>query len=275
MGITWKDLNLIYKDYKYHYYDYYNQMAQEMVRHLYENAPNEAKIIYARAKDPDHLIEKIIRKIGKEDKSIYKDIRVSNYRNIITDLIGLRVLTLKKEDWNTVDLHIRKKFKNFVQEPVAYVCYGDRDIFDETRIRTDYTNKGYRSQHYVVKYKDIACEIQVRTLAEEVYGEFDHKVRYPYRADNKFLERYNRIIAKVTSELDDLISTCSNLTEENYNELDKTFIGDRYVDWQKKIQDEGTISKTVIEIKASSPAVEIQPVTPAQFAANKLLSRKE
>ena len=263
-GLTWKRLSDIYEDYRKRYYDRYSQNAQKIVERLYKNAPDEVKIIYARAKDPEHLVEKIVRKIGKEDKASYADINVKNYRSIITDLIGIRILILKKEDWDKVDQHIRKKFREIKGDPIAYVCYGDRDIYDETRIRIDYTNKGYRSQHYIIYYQNIPCEIQVRTLAEEVYGEFDHKIRYPYRDDNKFLKRYNKIISKVISELDDLISTCSD-------ELDKTFVNDKYTDWQKKIKDEGSVS--AVSSKASKPESQEMPATAQDLIVKKLIDR--
>ena len=243
-GISWNRIKDIYDDYKNNYYEYYNFISTKIVEKLYMKAPNEVNIIYGRAKNPDHLVEKIIRKIGKDDKAIYKSISVSNYRDIITDLVGIRILTLKKEDWDVVDAHIHKRFKTYNEDPVAYVCYGDRDIYDDTRIRVDYTNRGYRSQHYVIRYKGIPCEIQVRTLAEEVYGEFDHRVRYPYHVDNKFLGRYSRIISKIVSELDDLISTGSALSRDKdiVEDLGEIFVEDKYVDWQKKIEDSKDLS---------------------------------
>lgn len=64
------------------------------------------------------------------------------------------------------------KFKEFCEPPRAYVCYGDRKIFDERLLHVDYTNKGYRSQHYIVDYKGYFVEIQVRILVEEVHDEF-------------------------------------------------------------------------------------------------------
>ena len=60
----------------------------------------------------------------------------------LTDLIGIRILTLRKEDWKVVDGHIRDLFDEFIEPPVAYVCYGDRDIYDEQIIRMEFTNKG-------------------------------------------------------------------------------------------------------------------------------------
>ena len=47
-----------------------------------------------RLKDPDHLLEKIVRK--RADK---RDITIRNYRTEITDLIGARALHLFKTDW--------------------------------------------------------------------------------------------------------------------------------------------------------------------------------
>lgn len=74
-------------------------------------------------------------------------------------------------------------------------------------------------------------------MAEEVYGEYDHKVRYPYRVDSNFLARYNRIISKVTSELDDLISTSLTLTSDNIDKLDANFSQDNYRDWSREVDE--------------------------------------
>lgn len=271
-GLTWKNLMSIYGDYKKNYLTYYEQQAKEVIEKLHEKAPSEATIIYGRAKQPEHLLEKIIRKVGKEDKANYLEINVDNYREIITDLLGVRILILKKEDWDTVDSHIHKKFKDFVEHPVAYVCYGDRDIYDKQRINTQYTNKGYRSQHYTVRHNNCICEIQVRTLAEEVYGEYDHKVRYPYRSDSNFLARYNRIISKVTSELDDLISTSLALTSDNIDKLDDNFSQDIYRDWSREV-DENMIFQSNEEI-AGYNLDEEGMTTAREFATNKLLQRR-
>lgn len=271
-GLKWKTLQNIYKDYKNNYLTYYNQQAGEVVEKLMKNAPAEATIIYGRAKQPEHLIEKIIRKIGKEDKADYFDINVNNYREIVTDLIGIRVLILKKEDWDIVDQHIHKKYKKFIEWPVAYVCYGDRDIYDKKRINTRYTNKGYRSQHYIVQHNKCICEIQVRTLAEQVYGEYDHKVRYPYRQDSNFLARYNRIISKVTSELDDLISTSLNLSDENIDILDKNFSQDTYRDWSREIDE--NMSYALNDDKAEEYNVEMQGrINAIEHATNRIMQR--
>lgn len=270
-GLTWKKLISIYNDYKRNYFTYYEQQAKEVVEKLHEKAPSEATIIYGRAKQPEHLLEKIIRKAGKEDKADYLEISVDNYREIITDLLGVRILILKKEDWDIVDRHIHKKFNDFVEYPVAYVCYGDRDIYDRQRINTQYTNKGYRSQHYTVRYNNCIGEIQVRTLAEEVYGEYDHKIRYPYRSDSNFLARYNRIISKITSELDDLISTSLALTSDNIDKLDDNFSQDIYRDWSREVDENTTFPS---DKETAGYNLDEEGITTArEFAVKKLLQR--
>lgn len=199
--------------------------------------------IYGRAKDPEHLIAKIIRKICRDDISKYSEIDEENYREIIHDLIGIRILVLEKGEWIHADSLIKECFgKKFAEEPVAYIRYGDRDIF-HGGIKTDYSNKGYRSQHYIYKKEDINFEIQVRTLAEEVYGEFDHRVRYPYEEGNKFLIRYGNIVSKNVSQLDDMISLCFGISRENREGLDKQFEEDVYIDWNKKPEKAGDSEK--------------------------------
>lgn len=53
-----------------------------------------------RIKDPEHLMAKIIRKRNEvEISEKYRSITKDNYTDVITDLIGIRVLHLFKEDW--------------------------------------------------------------------------------------------------------------------------------------------------------------------------------
>ena len=94
----------------------------------------------------------------------------------------------------------------------------------------EHSNRGYRSQHYIIRFQDVYCEIQVRTLAEEVYGEFDHRVKYPYREDNKFLKRYTGTLAQLLDSVDELISTCEQL-KDGWEDCDRYYDDDEYIDW--------------------------------------------
>jgi hypothetical protein len=52
----------------------------------------------------------------------------------------------------------------------------------------------YTSVHYIIgsgSQTPLTCEIQVRTLMEEVWGEVDHKINYPilpkmWRAESRY-----------------------------------------------------------------------------------------
>ncbi|MBD5111443.1 MAG: hypothetical protein HDT42_02745 [Ruminococcaceae bacterium] len=231
-----------------------------------------------RPKDSEHLIEKIIRKRGKEQSAKYKNINVNNYKEIVRDLIGLRILVIKKEDWESIHneiLHIFSDDKNsdcyIAEKPVAYIRYGDRNIFED-KIKKEYSNKGYRSQHYIVRFNGFYCEIQVRTLAEEVFGEFDHKVKYPYRNDNNFLLRYTNMLSKLTDMIDEMMSTCFQLNEPGWKMNAEFFEEDCYDDWSQTSQ--SVIPNVSLEGVELSDFVAESPINIQQYAIDKLL-RKE
>jgi len=251
--LQWKTLSDIYDDYS-HKQKFYDEICDEIIKHIKKDMTIEIQSINGRSKDPKHLVEKIIRKRGKEQNHKYAGINVCNYEHIIKDLVGVRILTLSKEDWEKVHDWLMQKFNPDIhsdaeirmdEEPQAYTRYGDRDIF-HGKIRQEHSNKGYRSQHYVVFYKSVYCEIQVRTLAEEVFGEFDHKVRYPYRDENNFLKRYTGIVSQFMNSVDELISTCFQMQETGWDTNNNYFTDEHYIDWKNTSKEkfQATIKKT-------------------------------
>ncbi len=123
----------------------------------------------------------------------YRDLDKTNYEKFITDLIGIRCLVLFKEDWKSFHNYILSQFENNVrcyvkdsirdfdedenhfyiaEKPKAHIRSGDaREIYDEV-LPPDCVLDGkiYRSVHYILKYKGVYLEIQVRTLFEEGWG---------------------------------------------------------------------------------------------------------
>lgn len=251
-GLDWKNLEDIYDDYVQYRNTELDKLCVELENFLMENfnahASSNGDIplhsIRGRVKSPEHLVEKIIRKRGKEHSYKYKDIDVSNYKSIVRDLIGIRILVLAKEEWEGIFDEIVSLFPqndssdiSMVELPKAYTRYGDRDIFNG-KIVSEHSNKGYRSQHYVVCFKGVYCEIQVRTLSEEVFGEFDHKVKYPYRDNNKFLIRYSNTLSQLLDSVDELISTCFQLNDSGWDMCDKYYENDKYIDWKNIDQEQ-------------------------------------
>lgn len=251
-GLDWKNLEDIYDDYVQYRNTELDGLCVELENFLMENfnvhSSSNGDIplhsIRGRVKSPEHLVEKIIRKRGKEHSYKYKDIDVSNYKSIVRDLIGIRILVLAKEEWEGIFDEIVSLFPQndssdirMVESPKAYTRYGDRDIF-KGKIVSEHSNKGYRSQHYVICFKGVYCEIQVRTLSEEVFGEFDHEVKYPYRDNNKFLIRYSNTLSQLLDSVDELISTCFQLNDSGWDMCDKYYENDKYIDWKNIDQEQ-------------------------------------
>lgn len=256
-GLKWETLEAIYDDYESR-----SEEIDENVEKLKEYISRDIKVpihsIRGRKKDGKHLIEKIIRKRGIEFNQKYAEIDVLNYQDIVRDLVGIRILVWSKEEWIGVFCELSEKFPDskdqpihMEERPIAYTRYGDRDIYEDM-IYTEHTNKGYRSQHYVVRYNDFFGEIQVRTLAEEVYGEFDHRVRYPYRNENLFLLRYTSTLAQLLNSVDDIISTCYQMGEKGWDQCEIYFKKDKYIDGKKDIlpdrPENGNVCKSRKEI---------------------------
>jgi len=68
----------------------------------------------------------------------------------------------------------------------------------------------YTSVHYVVQpnsISELTCEIQVRTLMEEVWGEVDHKINYPEKADSLSCREQIKVLARVTSSCSRLVDS--------------------------------------------------------------------
>ena len=207
---------------------------------LNEELAGTVHSIRCRIKDADHLIEKIIRNVNnKPDK--YKEIDESNYNKIITDLIGVRIIILDKRDWRDVHDSLLKIFRNIperyvhapkdiienydryleeatakrkglensyhAEEPVVYVTsHEDRDIYVDDHLKIDYSKSHYRSIHYIIRNETIYFEIQVRTLFEEGWLEFDHRIKYPYDQNNKKKQEYASVLSSLAIAADRLIS---------------------------------------------------------------------
>ena len=70
-----------------------------------------------RTKDVGNLLEKVIRK-RKENPEKFKQLDHTNYYKFMTDLIGIRVFFLYREDWIYFHRYITKQFEN---NPKQYI----------------------------------------------------------------------------------------------------------------------------------------------------------
>lgn len=162
-------------------------------------------IIYTiknRLKDIDHLKDKVERKWNKDDP-----LTPDNLFERVTDLAGVRVLHLYQDQFSKIHELIKRQVNNgdwfFRENPVAYSWDPEsssyfRELGLEPKIKDSY----YTSIHYVVmpkEHSNICCEIQVRTLFEEIWGEIDHTINYPHPTEKNTCKEQLRVLSKLVS----------------------------------------------------------------------------
>lgn len=162
-----------------------------------------------RLKDLDHLLEKIERK-NAADAALPNDrqrgpITPENMFSRITDIAGIRVLHLHLSQFEHIHNAILAKVEEeefiLFEEPKAYTWDIDSErFFDRLGLAREVRESFYTSIHYVLKpnsRSQATCEVQVRTLLEEVWGEVDHTMNYPVQsADDQCCEQI-RILARL------------------------------------------------------------------------------
>ncbi len=207
-------LSAIYEDYITHMDAYQNH--GDFIANILRSQEN-IHTVKSRMKEPDRLIEKVIRKVADRKLKYGEDFQFTaeNYKDEINDLIGIRVIHIFKEQWQEIHEYIVRTWN--VIEITANVREGDNvEVFKNLDIEVRSRASGYRSVHYLVEFyptnQRVIAEIQVRTIFEEGYGEIDHRLRYSHTEIPEILKSnlllFNRIIGS-TDEMASLINTLS------------------------------------------------------------------
>ncbi|GAB6170208.1 RelA/SpoT domain-containing protein [Clostridium carnis] len=223
-------LQEIYKDYN-NYRDSYENQADFIANIL--RAHSEVHSVKSRVKNSERLIEKIIRKT-EDRKSKYGasfEFNNENYKNEINDLIGIRVIHIFKDQWESIHDFITKTWN--VIEITANVRDGDNTkIFNDLGIEVRSRKSGYRSVHYLVEFyptnQKVIAEIQVRTIFEEGYGEIDHRLRYSNSKIPEILESNLLLFNRIAGSADEMASLINKLNKE---------WGQKELDYKKKLEE--------------------------------------
>ena len=160
-----------------------------------------------REKDPAHLLEKLKRKASDaiaEGRPFA--ITEDNLFEKVGDLAGVRLLHIHAEQFARIHptiLEILKFHKHRLREkPLVYIWDVERQEFlKRLGLKVIVRPNMYTSVHYVVEplFNHIACEIQVRTLAEELWGEVSHSVNYPEETESIACKEQLAALARVAS----------------------------------------------------------------------------
>lgn len=223
--ISWEELQAIYDNYLLMEQKLRDTGRDFVDEFLYDVEKAGIHSYRYRTKEPGHLLEKIIRKRNEHFKR-FEHINRDNFYKYITDLIGIRVFFLYREDWRRFHEYITSAFENnpslyvedreadfrenpehyyIAERPKVYRRTGDSRIYDENLIEIK-SDGIYRSLHYIIKYKGYYVEIQARTLFEEGWSEVDHDIVYPYFQDDEMLKDFSTLLNRLSGMADEMSS---------------------------------------------------------------------
>lgn len=144
-------------------------------------ANSRPEIVYTSKKRIKEF-ESLKSKIEKSDREIDD----KNLFNQVSDIAGIRLVVLHYEQMSVLDEVIKKYISEgrwrFRETPKAYES--DIRIESDLRLRgfdVERKDSYYTSIHYLVEQSSdskVCCEIQIRTILEEIWSEIDHRLRY-------------------------------------------------------------------------------------------------
>lgn len=222
--IKWETLEEIYKDFKK-----YINICESQADFISNTLRTHEKIhsVKSRVKNPEHLIEKIIRKTPdrKEKYGSSFQFNLDNYKDEITDLIGVRAIHIFKEDWEDIHNFITSTWG--VNEITANVREGDdTSRFEELNIQIQSRMSGYRSVHYLIESyptnQKVIAEIQVRTIFEEGYGEIDHQLRYSHDQIPEVLALNLLLLNRIAGSSDEMASLI-NILNRSWSNMEEKY----------------------------------------------------
>src|SRR5438477_2421933 len=201
-----------------HLVDHYRENQQKLqtflldqVRPVLVNSGELARYVHSfkwRLKEPAHLGEKLQRKIAQASAKKPFDITKENLFAKINDLVGIRILHLHTRQIKEIDLLLRELFEEgrfkIIEGPFARTWDDEtKNFFAEIGIETRESGPSmYTSVHYVIDSNSrtrYTAEIQVRTLAEDLWAEVAHVIDYPTPCPSLACREHIRVLARVAS----------------------------------------------------------------------------
>ncbi|MCG9599714.1 RelA/SpoT domain-containing protein [Vibrio sp. Isolate31] len=192
---------------------------EDRVKHFHKNViaffenSKLSKTVHSirhRRKDINHLVQKIERKNLEDSQKPIEDqkgpITAENFFERITDYAGVRVLHLYQSQLESIHKTIEQaieegEFFELAESPVAYVYDPEAKKYCESiGLKTADNDRYYTSIHYVLKPNSnspITCEVQVRTIMEELWGEVDHTMNYPQPHEDDQCRENIKVLARL------------------------------------------------------------------------------
>lgn len=213
-----------------------NSVREDLIRTV-ETFP-KVHLHTSRVKSLDSILCKIITKRHERimnPRDLYSHIDSENFQNILTDLIGIRIIVSYSGDWKDLHKHIMKEFplkpaneyetgkfishqageKFIAEKPKAYYSYGDNtSLFADENLDLILKENGYRGIHYILSFEETYIELQVRTIYDEAWSDCDH--RYVYKQEHN-------VSHSALSKLSFILSSYTNASNDLGEELKKIY----------------------------------------------------
>ncbi len=176
----------------------------------------------SRFKDPDHLRAELFRKADELKVIEWND---EDLFIKINDLVGFRLLHLHtrqiRDILDIVRANLDEESISIKEGPTARPWDDEyREVFRSLGVDVtppqDPPKSLYTSVHMVVQTESrrvMTAEIQIRTLAEELWGEVDHAINYPVQHMNPTCRDQLRVLARITS-------ACTRSVDGIFNHLE-------------------------------------------------------
>jgi ppGpp synthetase/RelA/SpoT-type nucleotidyltranferase len=151
----------------------------------------------------------------------------------ITDLIGLRLISRQKSDWEAIHDYLTKQvFPHGLRQTEARYRPGtSKDELKKYKRRDIHpveSEDGYTALHYIFRLntrrrdpRELFFEIQVRTIFEDGWAQISHQVDYSVRAHEV-----------IKSQLD-ILNHASNMADQILAQINILKSSPRFISWQK------------------------------------------
>jgi putative GTP pyrophosphokinase len=226
--------------------------------------PSPIRMIMTRIKHPEKVVEKIFRK----PDLFPKELSFESLKNM-HDAIGIRIIVYFSSQLSLVDKELRSSNIIEIAKDIPPEAYFEPDALSRlglSHIENKQKESGYSSIHYMVRLKESSIteqerpifEIQVRTLAQELWSELEHVLSYkPETRPHFSAKRRFQILSREVGVID-----------EHFNLLYEELIHNQTVATYKDsdILTFENVPKVLIEIGVQCALTELNPILKALFS---------
>lgn len=170
-------------------------------------SPSPIQRFRTRIKRPESVVDKIFRK-----PESFPDGIVSESFRKMNDALGARIIVYFLAQLPLIDKELRSSGQFDVVEEVAYLTPDMLQRLGLISLNQREKDSGYISIHYILRLKDTSVpvhkrplfELQVRTLAEDIWGEIEHVLGYkPDKRTSFAVKKQFQIISHLLMAIDE------------------------------------------------------------------------